>query len=52
MTDFLMQLGVAAVVLAMMILLVVSLVPRADLRKRILQDDVRRHWWSRHRTGH
>lgn len=52
MTDFVVQLAVAAAVLAMVILLVVSLEPRADLRKRILQNDGRRHWWSRHRNGH
>ncbi|PQV53143.1 hypothetical protein [Paraburkholderia sp. BL21I4N1] len=52
MMDLLVQLAVAAGVLAMVILLVVSLEPRANLRERILHAGVRRHWWNRHRNGH
>jgi hypothetical protein len=52
MMDFLVQLAVAGVVLAMVILLVVSQDRRATLRERLLRSGVRRHWWNRPRNGH
>jgi hypothetical protein len=52
MMDFLVQLAVAAVVLALLVLLVVTQERRASLRERIMRAEVRRHWWNRPRNGH
>lgn len=52
MMDLLVQLVVAAVILAMVALLVIEQGRRATLRERILHPVSRRHWWNRTRNGH
>lgn len=52
MFDFLVQLAIAGVVLALVVLLVVSQDRRSGLRERILRNDGHHHWWNRPRNGH
>ncbi|WP_188130778.1 hypothetical protein [Paraburkholderia panacisoli] len=52
MMDFLVQLAVCGVVLAMVILLMVTQERRANLRERLLRSSMHRHWWNRPRNGH
>ncbi|CAE6835379.1 hypothetical protein R69927_01360 [Paraburkholderia domus] len=52
MMDLLVQLVVAAAILAMVVLVVILQGRRATLRERILHPAVRRHWWSRTHNGH
>ncbi|CAE6785232.1 hypothetical protein R75483_04641 [Paraburkholderia domus] len=49
--DLLVQIVVAAAVLAMMILFVVALAPGDNPRERILRHATGRHWWNRTRHG-
>ena len=52
MMDFLVQLAVSGVALALLILLIVTQERRAHLRERLLHSSVRRHWWNGPRNGH
>ncbi len=51
MIDLLVQLVVAAAVLAVVVLLVMALGRRPSLRERIPRPVPRRHWWKRMRNG-
>ena len=52
MIDFLVQLAIAGVVLALLVLLIVGQERRGSLRERILRSGQRHHWWDRPRNGH
>lgn len=52
MMDLLVQLAVAAVILAMVVLFVITQERRTTLRERILHPASRRHWWNRARNEH
>ncbi|AJZ56978.1 hypothetical protein OI25_7468 [Paraburkholderia fungorum] len=50
MMDLLVQIVIAAAVLAMVILFVVAQVPGNNPRERILRHASGRHWWNRTRN--
>ena len=52
MMDLLVQMVVAAVALAVVVLVVVAQDRRTDLRERNLRSAPHRHWWNRTRDGH